>query len=821
MVPPKVASALTAMKAIGISPHTVKPVLKNLLKLYDDNWELIEEENYRVLADAIFDFEESKDEEGRKKKLENLDHRVEDKKKSWINDEPEPPRTRLRSRQEEDQPSPPLLNSSIEFAETPLKRPKLSEAVSPQTCIRQERVEPSSPQTFPRENRIQPPSPQIVLKMKRPVPERVATMSCLKEPKIEPGIALLPKENVPNHQNSYKALIKPKSEPETVDFAPFEVPIAVIHPPKQGPSRYGAHQDRVSKEDSSFGNDSTGQTDALEALASQYEDVGDEEDDLADTAFENGTSLQLVSVPEATPANLEIASSTLGEVKLSLICDSVLDRSNFHVPSLDAVLKLLEDKCLKSYKIVEPNFSVMKLMKDLCQCFLDLGTDNTDDKQETLVNITPTLEFLKKCNVHNALGANGNCLQGNFNMVANSANGLNNFHCPTDLFHNTESNQTVSGNSYNERDKKKKEPESSEPPKINSDNLVVFHACQVSLDDAKPLHDVNDISKSEEKVRISLVNEVSSEPYPPSFYYIPQNLVYQNAYINFSLARIGDEDCCSDCFGDCLSASIPCPCARETGGEYAYTLDGLIKSEFLDECISMSRDPQNHRLFYCNDCPLERSKSEDMPDLCKGHLVRKFIKECWSKCGCSKQCGNRVVQRGITCNLQVFLTSEGKGWGLRTLEELPKGTFVCEYVGEILTNKELYNRNVQNAANERHTYPVLLDADWGSGILKDEEALCLDATFYGNVARFINHRCFDANLIEVPVEVESPDHRYYHLAFFTTRKVEALDELTWDYGIDFNDLDHPVKAFHCRCGSEFCRGVKRSKRIKPSALILR
>lgn len=87
------------------------------------------------------------------------------------------------------------------------------------------------------------------------------------------------------------------------------------------------------------------------------------------------------------------------------------------------------------------------------------------------------------------------------------------------------------------------------------------------------------------------------------------------------------------------------------------------------------------------------------------------------------------------------MTHEGKGWGLRTLEALPKGAFICEYVGEILTNMELYERNKQSNGNDRHTYPVLLDADWGSeGVLKDEEALCLDATFYGNVARFINHR---------------------------------------------------------------------------------
>lgn len=86
------------------------------------------------------------------------------------------------------------------------------------------------------------------------------------------------------------------------------------------------------------------------------------------------------------------------------------------------------------------------------------------------------------------------------------------------------------------------------------------------------------------------------------------------------------------------------------------------------------------------------------------------------------------------------MTPGEKGWGLRTLENLPKGAFVCEYVGEIVTNSELYDRNKQSAG-EKHTYPVLLDSDWGSeGVLKDEEALCLDATYYGNIARFINHR---------------------------------------------------------------------------------
>lgn len=85
--------------------------------------------------------------------------------------------------------------------------------------------------------------------------------------------------------------------------------------------------------------------------------------------------------------------------------------------------------------------------------------------------------------------------------------------------------------------------------------------------------------------------------------------------------------------------------------------------------------------------------------------------------------------------------TERKGWGLRTLEDIPKGAFVCEYVGEVLTNAELFDRVSKSANVEEHSYPVLLDADWATeGVLKDEEALCLDATYYGNVARFINHR---------------------------------------------------------------------------------
>jgi hypothetical protein len=53
-----IKKAFMAMRAMGIEDARVKPVLKNLLALYEKNWELIAEDNYRVLADAIFDSHE-------------------------------------------------------------------------------------------------------------------------------------------------------------------------------------------------------------------------------------------------------------------------------------------------------------------------------------------------------------------------------------------------------------------------------------------------------------------------------------------------------------------------------------------------------------------------------------------------------------------------------------------------------------------------------------------------------------------------------------------------------------------------------------------
>ncbi|CAB4299046.1 unnamed protein product [Prunus armeniaca] len=98
----------------------------------------------------------------------------------------------------------------------------------------------------------------------------------------------------------------------------------------------------------------------------------------------------------------------------------------------------------------------------------------------------------------------------------------------------------------------------------------------------------------EERVKVSLENGRNTEDLP-IFLYISNNLVYKNAYVKFSLARISHEGFCSHCFGDCLTSSVPCLCAAESWGQFAYTLGGFIKEKFLEECISLKWEPkQDH-----------------------------------------------------------------------------------------------------------------------------------------------------------------------------------------------------------------------------------
>lgn len=330
-----------------------------------------------------------------------------------------------------------------------------------------------------------------------------------------------------------------------------------------------------------------------------------------------GTGSAVRTTLKSPSLHTVIASSRMGEVKLSVKCS--IDPSNFHMPDLEAVFKMVEDKYHRLYKDMPPNFSIGSLMNEICQCVSQMASHYT----------------------------------GEDNIMADAVdNGRNRKNEP--VTHNAVFMEPIACmNSGSGKDQSVEESLVREASRSSRPNATVVQQPHLALSLLRPIHDVSDISKGEEKVRISVVNEFGREKCPPFFYYTPRNLVFQKAHVNISVAKIGGDNCCADCFGNCLSATVPCPCATETGGEFAYTPDGLVRTAFLDECVSMTRFPEKHHKFFCKSCLLERSRNEGSPEPCRGHLIRKFIKECWTKCGCNMQCGNRIVQRGMTCNLQV------------------------------------------------------------------------------------------------------------------------------------------------------------------------
>eukprot|EP01135_Chromosphaera_perkinsii_P006122 Nk52_evm1s408 gene=Nk52_evmTU1s408 len=172
---------------------------------------------------------------------------------------------------------------------------------------------------------------------------------------------------------------------------------------------------------------------------------------------------------------------------------------------------------------------------------------------------------------------------------------------------------------------------------------------------------------------------------------------------------------------------------------------------------------------------------------------RTLIYECNRFCSCAsslqnmQNCYNRVVQRGRTFPLELFRTKE-KGWGVRAVTEIPKGSFVVEYVGQLVPTKNASRRNFQ-----LDTY--LLDMD-----VVGIPLYTIDASTYGNIARFINHSC-DPNLVYHGCWTENWNERLPRMALFASRNISPGEELAYDYQL----VQQEEPEYPCRCGAKNCK----------------
>lgn len=68
--------------------------------------------------------------------------------------------------------------------------------------------------------------------------------------------------------------------------------------------------------------------------------------------------------------------------------------------------------------------------------------------------------------------------------------------------------------------------------------------------------------------------------------------------------------------------------------------------------------------------------------------AKDIIFECGLNCGCGPECVSRTSQKGLRYRLEVFRTSN-MGWGVRSLDYIPSGAPVCEYIGLLKRTDEL------------------------------------------------------------------------------------------------------------------------------------
>jgi histone-lysine N-methyltransferase SETDB1 len=174
---------------------------------------------------------------------------------------------------------------------------------------------------------------------------------------------------------------------------------------------------------------------------------------------------------------------------------------------------------------------------------------------------------------------------------------------------------------------------------------------------------IPDITCVTEAIPITCVNSLTSEP-PEHFHYITHREVGPGVHIERDPGFLVSCSCPDNC-----SNQAGCACWQLTTQEASRTIG-----------------PTKHPVGYVH-----------------GRLRRpqhSAIYECNARCSCGPRCGNRVVQKGVEHHLQVFRTDD-RGWGLRTLRDIPAGSFICTYVGQVFPEHTLESQGNQQQPTVR------------------------------------------------------------------------------------------------------------------------
>ncbi|CAL0302527.1 unnamed protein product [Lupinus luteus] len=280
-----------------------------------------------------------------------------------------------------------------------------------------------------------------------------------------------------------------------------------------------------------------------------------------------------------------------------------------------------------------------------------------------------------------------------------------------------------------------------------------------------------DLSSGAESIPVTLVNDVDNEKAPAFFTYF-HSLRHPKS---FSLMQ-PSHGC--NCTKACIPGDVNCACIVKNGGDFPYTGNGILVGR------------------------------------------KQLVYECGPTCQCFPNCKNRASQTGLKHHLEVFKTKD-RGWGLRSLDPIRSGSFICEYAGEVIDKAKLsqlvMERDDDYVFDTTHIFdtfkwnyePRLLEEESTNDASEDYALpypLIISAKIVGNVARFMNHSC-SPNVFWQPVIYEENNQSFLHVAFFALRHIPPMTELTYDYGFSRDEGSNAPKGRKkCLCGSSKCRG---------------
>ena len=156
----------------------------------------------------------------------------------------------------------------------------------------------------------------------------------------------------------------------------------------------------------------------------------------------------------------------------------------------------------------------------------------------------------------------------------------------------------------------------------------------------------------------------------------------------------------------------------------------------------------------------------------------------------------RVTDATPTCQ-QLHAAGLPAGLGLVSEQHIRAGDAVIEYVGEVLTREQ---------HEAREAWYVRQGFACSYALFSDQHGYVIDATLYGNAARFMNASC-EPNLKQGKMS-HALAGSLPRILFKATRDIAPGEELTWRYlGLaSAASRDAQAKAARCFCGSRKCRG---------------